>query len=117
MFPHGQTVFRDRARVAPSPHNPDRMVPAPIEDDPNTVELEGAWVASASSVDTSDAARTQTVSAKSLYLDDPDADVRVGDRIRCGGLVGWVRARPEAVVNPFTGWQPVVEIPLEIVEG
>ena len=117
MFPHGQRVERDRARRVPDPYNPARTVPADIDDQPDTLVVERAWVASSSSVDSRDPTRTQVITAKSLYLEDPDADVQVGDRVRWGGSAGWVRVRPEADVNPFTGWQPVLEIPLEIVEG
>lgn len=34
-----------------------------------------------------------------------------------GGEVFYVNARPAADTNPFTDWQPVVEIPLDMTEG
>ena len=76
-----------------------------------------------------DATRSQILTEKSLYLTDPAADVQPGDRIRrggtldentgiwSGGTVLYVNARPEADTSPFTGWQPVVEIPLDMSEG
>ena len=65
------------------------------------------------------------LTAKSLFSTDSDVDVVPGDRIRTGGtadnkdsgIAYMVTARGEADVNPFTGWQPYAEFPLERVEG
>lgn len=114
-FPDGQQVFRDRRKLIPDPYNPDSTTPGDW-DDPDTIDLEG-FVASSSSSSMSDATRNQVLTSKSLYLTDPSADVLVGDRIRWGNSKMYVEALPSADVNPFTGWQPVVEIPLSGVAG
>lgn len=116
QFPHGQTVQRDRRPLIPDRYNPDGVVPGSW-DDATTVPLEGAFVASSSSIATTDATRTQTITDKSLYLTDPAADVLPGDRVRVGASTYLVETRPEADVNPFTGWQPITEIPLTEVTG
>jgi len=123
-FTHGETVFRDRSATTADPYNPSRQVRA--EWDPElTIELEQAFVATSSSRAVATATRTQLFTDKSLYLTDPDADVQEGDRIRTGGTkedldsgtAYMVPARPIADTSPFTGWRPVVEIPLELPEG
>lgn len=114
-FEYGQTVTRDRRKLIPDPYNPERMIPGPWSD-VDSSDIEQAFIASSSSTPVSSATRTQTLTEKSLYC-QPDADVRAGDRIRAGGEVYFVHAKPAGDVNPFTGWQPVVEIPLENAEG
>jgi hypothetical protein len=124
-FPFGETAYRDRRAAVPSEHNPDRttLVPWPEPGAPepwegiDTIELPGAWVASSSSTAVTDATRSSILTNKSLFSTDPSVDVRALDRIRVGGQIWYVRERPEADRNPFTGWQPVVEIPLEMTEG
>ena len=123
-FPHGQTVFRDRRALALDEYSGEQTRSG--DWDPSlTIALEGAWVASSSSSATSDASRSQVLTAKSLYLTDPAADVQPLDRIRDGGTAEdldsgthyAVEVVPEADTNPFTGWQPVKEVPLENVRG
>lgn len=115
-FPHGELVERDRRPMLVDPYNPDRQTPGSW-DDAETVEIEDAFVASSSSSAVQDATRSQIIGAKSLYLTDVDADVMVGDRIRAGGRIYYVNEIPEADVNPFTGWQPAQEIPLDLTLG
>ncbi len=115
-FPFGETVYRDRRKLIPDPYNPAEMIYGPWAD-PDTIELPGSFVASSSSSSLSNATRTQILTSKSLYLSDPSADVRAGDRIRAAESTYQVNVRPSADVNPFTGWQPAVEIPLELPEG
>lgn len=128
-FPFGQTVFRDRRTTTANPHNPSR----PVEGDWDpalTIQIDGAFVAASSTSGSSatavrDATRSQLLTSKSLYLSDPTADVLPRDRIRVGGSLGdmssgiayLVEVFPDADVNPFTGWQPVAEVPLENVRG
>lgn len=123
-FPHGETVFRDRRASIPDPYNPDRIIPGDFDPD-LTIELSEAFVASSSSTAPQDATRSQILTTKSLYLSEPGADVLPGDRIRVGGVIDdfdtgvayMVEVVPVADVNPFTGWQPVLEVPLENAEG
>jgi hypothetical protein len=125
-FPFGQTVFRDRKPLITDPYNPSRQIRGPF-DVSLTISLPGAFVASPSNQipPLPDATRSQLLTRKSLYLTNPDADVIKGDRIRVGGTHSdmesgdpyFVDERPAADVNPFTGWQPAVEIPLKLTEG
>jgi hypothetical protein len=116
QFPHGELVERDRRQLEADPYNPDRQAPGSW-DDAETIELEEAFVASSSATALPDATRSQILAAKSLYLTDVEADVLVGDRIRAGGRIYYVNEIPASDVNPFTGWQPAVEIPLDLTLG
>jgi len=124
-FRFGQTVFRDRRAILTDPYNPTRTIGEGDWDPAQTIPLQGAFVASSSSVSRSDATRSQILTEKSLYLTDPAADVLARDRIRVGGTQGdlasgtpyLVDARPDADVNPYTGTQAALEIPLTLIEG
>lgn len=128
-FPFGEQVVRERRQPITDPYDPDTQVPGSWGDPLDYIELEQAFVASSSSVARMDATRHQILTEKSLYLTDPAADVQPGDRIRRGGVLDedsgtwsggellYVNVRPAADTNPFTGWQPVVEIPLDMAEG
>lgn len=117
-FAFGQSVFRDRRRLVDDPYNPDNQTLGSWEDALDTITVESASIASSSSVAVSSATRTELLTSKSLYCTDPTVDVQAGDRIRVAGDPPYyVHVRPSADINPFTGWQPVVEIPLELVEG
>jgi hypothetical protein len=114
MFAHGQTVVRQRATVSLDPYR--RGGRAEDWSAPEVIDIEGAWVASSSSTSRADATRQQIITDKSLYC-PPDSDVQAFDRIVVGGDIYKVEARPSADTNPFTGWQPVMECPLTLVEG
>lgn len=116
-FPFGETVVRERRRPVIDPYDPGTSVPGSWDDPLDVLTIEGAFVASSSSTAVTDATREQILTDKSLYCTDPNVDVRAGDRIRRGADVFYVNSRPEADRNPFTGWQPVVEIPLDMSEG
>lgn len=112
-FGYGQTVYRDRPVQVTDPYNPARTEPSGAV---TTITIEGAYVGPASSVAVADPTRAQVQVAKSLYC-SPSADVKIGDRIRAGAETFEVRELPDAPTNPFTGWQPVLEVPLERVIG
>lgn len=121
-YPFGETVYRDRKATVANPYNPAR--PTGGDWDPElTIEIKGAYVAPSSSTSSSTATREQKLLDKSLFITDLTADVQPGDRIRTasipfdGGVPYYVHVRPLAEVNPFTGWSPGLEIPLEMVEG
>jgi hypothetical protein len=123
-FVFGEKVIRDRRERVVDKYRPTVTTEGEF-DASLSIELAGAFVASTSSTAIPDADRSQLLTAKSLFLTDPDADVLPRDRIRVGGLVDdfttgtpyLVVARPAADINPFTGWRPGVEIPLENAEG
>ncbi|MDQ1174172.1 hypothetical protein QE430_002479 [Microbacterium testaceum] len=114
-FAFGQTVERDRRAQRPDPYNPDRTVPGPWSE-ATTITIDGAWVASSSSTRAETATRAQILTEKSLFC-QPDDDVLPGDRIRADGVEYFVHVKPAADRNPFTGWQPHLEVPLEDREG
>lgn len=115
MFGFGSTVTRQRRKPVPDPYDPTHLVPGSW-DDPDEAGIEDAWVASSTATAVPDASRTQSTAYKSLYC-PPDADVLKGDRIVDGAHTYQVQAVPAADVNPFTGWQPVMEVPLVEVSG
>jgi len=113
-FPFGRTVYRQRAAKYWDP-----VSQSWIEGDwatPEEIELDGAFVAQSSTSRVGDATRTSALEQKSLYC-AADADVQLGDRIRVGTSVFPVDGIPASDVNPFTGWQPVREVPLQRAVG
>lgn len=128
-YPYGTTVLRDRRLPVSDPYNPDRQtIPGwaeVAEDGIDTIALEGVYVAASSTTAVPDAMRTQSTDYRSLYSDDGSIDVKIGDRIRVGadletqeGGDGYiVNQRPQGDRNPFTGWEPGVEIPLTSTIG
>jgi hypothetical protein len=113
-FADGQSVVRLRARTGTNSYSQTSRLDWTQE--PDTLVIEGAFVASSSSVQSRQADRVQIITDKSLYC-EPGADVVALDRIKAGGVTYSVPAVPSADVNPFTGWQPVQEIPLEEARG
>lgn len=128
QFSSGEQVVRERRQPVTDPYDPGAQVPGSWEDPLLYLELEDAFVASSSSTSPVDATRSQILTDKSLYCTEPSVDAQAGDRVRRGGTKGedgiwrggevlYVNVRPTADTNPFTGWQPVVEIPLDMSEG
>lgn len=114
FFPFGESVVRVRRREVPDPYSGD--VALGDWDSAGEVTIPGAYVSQSSSARSQTATRTQVLESKSLFC-PPGADVTAADRIRVGAAVYEVDGVPAADVNPFTGWQPVQEIPLERVVG
>ena len=110
QFDYGQTVVRERAKPILDPYSQEQIG----EDwaNPDKLTLDDAFVSSSTSTANTGEIREQVVTSKSLYLEEPDADVQLGDRIRTPGHLYVIEVLPEADVNPFTGWQPVREVPL-----
>lgn len=111
----GRPLKRLRAENVYDPYNPLKMVP---DWDGELDELTfSGFIATASSVMTPDGAREQAVTAVTLTVADPNVDIRRGDRIRDGAHVYTVDVVPSVDANPFTGWQPTLEVGLQEVEG
>ena len=109
-YQHGEQVVRLRRREEYDEYSD--TVTLGSWDNPDELPLDGAFVASSSTSARRGASRRELLEEKSLYLDDPDADVQAQDRIRAQGVAYQIDGMPSADVNPWTGWQPVREIPL-----
>jgi hypothetical protein len=110
-------ILRDRPATEPDPYNPGRTRPAATWDDAATITLPDtpdAWIGTPSIQASGDPARSSTSSTASLFC-DATVDVRQGDRLRYGGHTFIVQAVPLSTPNPWTGWQPPVEIPIQEV--
>lgn len=116
-FPYGETVTRERRMPVVDPYDPTSSVPGSWDDPLDTLALEQCFIDTASSTSTNDATREPVSTSATLHCTTPDVDVKVGDRIRRGADVFYVRERSEADTNPFTGFRPVVSIPLSMEEG
>jgi len=126
-FPHGQTLYRDRRKRIPDPNNPARTVGGDWDPD-GVLTLTGAYLDVPSSTAPTSPTRSQALEDRALYLPSASVDVAKGDRIRIGGTVAepgdhvwFIRIRPAtgaaALHNPYTGWVPPLEVPLELTEG
>lgn len=112
QFSHGRTVIRLRAGELPDPYSGETK--RSNWDDPDELEVPGAFVAQTSTSMLTTATREQATESKSLFCDG-DVDIAKGDRIRdpATGAVYTVDGIPPAAdTNPFTGWTPPREIPL-----
>ena len=127
----GATRFiRLRAKRKANPYNPaqnepDWSVP------PDELAIMGALssssstrtpdtLSSSSSTRTPDTLDTQTESTAYLTIPDPDADIRIGDRIRADpddGRLWEVDGFPSKDANAFTGWRPTLECRLTERKG
>lgn len=116
-FSAGETVIRERRVPVVDPYDPTTEVAGTWDDPLDTLTIENVFIASTSSASPADATRSQILTQKSLYCTAPDVDVKAGDRIRRGPELYYVNDRPAADQNPFSGWRPVVEIPLDMTEG
>lgn len=111
----GRPLKRLRAPLVEDPYNPARTV-SDWDGEVDELAFSG-FIATASSVMTPDGAREQVVTAVTLTVADPTVDIRRGDRIKDGSHVYTVDVVPSVDANPFTGWQPTLEVGLQEVEG
>lgn len=113
-------VYRWRRKRVPDKYNPAKQTVGPWSE-ADVVPIEGAAVLSSSGAALRNEDRVGALTLKSLYLDDPEADVQKGDGISLspGGTSPefQIEVLPQADSNPFTGWQPVREVPLKGAEG
>lgn len=115
-MPHRQAYTRMRRRTIPDPYDPEHLVPGGW-DQADTMTVHGT-LASKASIEQPDPVRDEAISTAELILDDPDADVQRGDRVKADdGRVWDVQGYPHADRNPFTGWQPTLVCDLQEVIG
>lgn len=111
----GRPLKRLRAPLVEDPYNPARTVP---DWDGEVDELAfNGFISTSSSVMSPDGAREQVATDATLTVADPTVDIRRGDRIEDGARVYTVDVVPSVDANPFTGWQPTLEVGLQEVEG
>ena len=115
----GATRFiRLRAKRKADPYNPAQNEPDWTQQ-PDELAVMGA-LSSSSSTRTPDTLDDATSSAAYLTIPDPDADVRIGDRIRADpddGRLWEVDGFPSKDANAFTGWRPTLECRLTERKG
>lgn len=111
----GRPLKRLRAPLVEDPYNPSRTVPD-WDGELDALAFKG-FIATTSSVMSPDGAREQAVTTVTLTVADPTVDIRRGDRIKDGDHVYTVDVVPSTDANPFTGWQPTLEVGLQEVEG
>ncbi len=117
MFSVTETVIRSRRTRIDSPLSADGTKLGEWTDPLDVTEIHGCWVDQSSSNATSTADRITIMTSLSLY-GPPTADVRAGDRIETADGQSYdVKVRPASSRNPWTGWSPLIEIPLTLVEG
>ncbi len=111
-FPHGETVYRLRAKLIRDPYSSEEV--GADWEDPDELEIPSAFIAQTSTSMLTTATREQALEAKSLFCDGA-FDIAKGDRIREGadGPTYTIEGIPPAAdPNPFTGWTPPREVPL-----
>lgn len=110
----GVKMRRQRAAQVKDSYNAMRTVP-----DWSTVdELDFyGFIASQSSAMTPDGAREENTATSILTVEDPGVDIRRGDRIVSDGRTFSVDGVPETDANPFTGWQPTMQVRIQEVTG
>lgn len=111
----GRPLKRLRAEDEYDPYNPLHKVPN-WDGEVDELAFNG-FISTSSSVMSPDGAREQVATDATLTVADPNVDIRRGDRIKDGGRVYVVDVVPSVDVNPFTGWQPTLEVGLLEVEG
>lgn len=107
-------VVRVRPKQIADPYS-NGQVPAGWDKATET-EIPGGWIAQSSTNRLVTATRAQLVESRSLYC-DPSFDIAETDRIRDGGVTYEIDGLTAADTNPWTGWQPVREVPLSRVVG
>lgn len=117
MYAFGQQVTRERRIDTVDPYDSSTVIPGSWEGALDVLPLEGCYVDFGASSSVNDATRSPVSTTTTLFCPDPTVDVKVGDRIRVGADVWYVNERPAGYINPFTGWAPPLEVPLDLNEG
>lgn len=118
-FDTPQAFVRLRPQSSADSYNPQSQA-ADWTQPTNDLDIEEASLSSSSSQRTPNGNREQTTSTAYLTVADPDADIRLGDRIRTkpdDGRLWEVTGFPSSDINPFTGWQPTLEVSLTEWKG
>ena len=112
-----ETVVRMRAQYVQDPYSGEMVRQDWTHGDPERATLDGAAISSTGQVQADGSQRRNVEVTALLTLDDPTADVVLGDLIVQGSRRWEVVETPETDRNPFTGWQPTRVIALKEVFG
>lgn len=114
MFPHGETVVRQRATSADNPYSGE----AGDTDwtTPGLLTITGCAFDPGGSLEPTEQGRTAVITQPTLYA-PPNSDVLAGDRLVVRGRTWDVDGDPADWRSPFTGWEPGMAIKLKAVEG
>lgn len=114
LFPHGETVTRLRAAIVTDPYSDEESA----EDwaSPTSLDIEGCAFNPGQSSEPLQQARNAVITRPEVYA-PPGADILSGDRLVVRGDTYEVQGRPQDWRSPFTGWEPGLVVPLELVEG
>lgn len=116
MFPltAGETVIRERARLALDPYSNELTV---LDwSTPDLLQIEGTAIAPGTSTEARQVNRAPVTTPMSIY-GPPAMDVKPRDRIRARSGLWEVEGEVANWINPFTGWEPGAEFAIKKWEG
>jgi hypothetical protein len=114
VFPHGETVTRQRGVEVTDPYSGEATE---IDwSNPDELEITGCAVADGGSLEPVQDARNE-VDSDFDVLAPYGSDVLAGDRLVIRALVCEVQGRPFDWLHPMTGWKPGTVIKAKIREG
>lgn len=113
-FPYGETVTRLRATAVTDPYSGE----ATGEDwtTPSTLTIDDCAFNPGVSSEPVQNARNAVLTRPEVYA-PAGSDILSGDRLVVRGDTFEVQGRPQDWRSPFTGWEPGLVVPLELVEG
>lgn len=118
MFAYGETVVRLRRLTWADPYSGE-VGPRPWDDEdhePDALPIEHCAFDPGGSTEVATDGRTVVTSTPKVY-GPIGADVKSGDRVVARGVTYDVDGNPAEWRSPFTGWEPGIVVPLELVEG
>lgn len=113
-FAHGETVTRLRGVPVTDPYS--NTTTGLDWTSPSSLAIPGCGFNPGLSTEPLQDARNAVLTRPEVYA-PPGADILAGDRLAVRGLTYEVQGRPQDWVSPFTGWNPGLVVPLELVEG
>lgn len=113
---HTEQFTRQRRKQVVDSYEPDNSTLGDWTDTED-LQVDGA-LASLTSTEQDDAVRSEVLSTAQFVSDDPNLDVKRGDRLLASDGRKWnVAGYPTRDMNTFTGWRPTLVCNLEEVVG